>query len=144
MFSLKCQVPLDESIQITNGGTGMHKGNLIFSNSGRASLPPNIALVNPKSPYNSTILLNNYYGRQFNSLNDIKIHPGSGKFFFVDDMYVVCLMPIFTITFMSTNYHKIQIWIPRWSPRRSSHASKPSIPLRSSQRHCKGCCNRFQ
>ncbi|KXN86973.1 Gluconolactonase [Leucoagaricus sp. SymC.cos] len=81
------EVPLDERIQMTNGGTGLYKGNIIFSNSGRASLPPSIALVNPKPPYNSTVILNNYYGRQFNSLNDIRIHPGSGKIFFVDDTY---------------------------------------------------------
>jgi hypothetical protein len=33
------------------------------------------------------VLLNNFFGRQFNSLNDIKVHP-SGKLFFTDVVYV--------------------------------------------------------
>lgn len=70
---------------MTNGGTGPFKGNLVLINSGRGPRPPSIALVNPKPPYNTTTLLNSYYGRQFNSLNDIKVHP-SGKMFFTDVM----------------------------------------------------------
>jgi len=74
---------------MTNGGTGPYYSNLLFINSGRGSgHPPTIALVNPSPPHNSTVLLDNYYGRQFNSLNDIKVHP-SGNIFFTDVMYVV-------------------------------------------------------
>lgn len=77
---------------MTNGGTGPFRNNIILINSGRGPLPPSIALVNPKSPNNVTVLLNNYYGRQFDSLNDIKVHP-SGKLFFTDTMYVnLCLL----------------------------------------------------
>ncbi len=81
------KIPLPDSIQMTNGGTGPFQGNLIFVNSGRGPLAPSLALVNFKPPYNVTVLLNNYYGRQFNSLNDVKVHPQSGKFFFTDQMY---------------------------------------------------------
>ncbi|KAF9451567.1 calcium-dependent phosphotriesterase [Macrolepiota fuliginosa MF-IS2] len=81
------EIPLSDDIQMTNGGTGPFNGNLILINSGRGSLPPSIALVNPKPPHNSTTLLNNYYGRQFASLNDVKVHPGSGKLFFTDTFY---------------------------------------------------------
>jgi gluconolactonase len=68
---------------MTNGGTGPYNGSLLLITSGWGSLPPSLVLVNPRSPYNTTVLLNNYYGRQFNSLNDGKIHP-SGKIFFTD------------------------------------------------------------
>lgn len=51
--------------------------------------PPSITLVNPEPPYNVTVLLNNYFGRQFNSLNDVKIHPKSKAIFFTDPPYVI-------------------------------------------------------
>ena len=78
------QLNLPDNIQTTNGGTGPYHSSLVFITSGRNSIPPSIALVNPRSPYNVTVLLDNYYGRQFNSLNDIKIHRPSGNFLFTD------------------------------------------------------------
>ncbi|KAF8201169.1 hypothetical protein K438DRAFT_1905738 [Mycena galopus ATCC 62051] len=85
-FSSRKQLDLPDTIQMTNGGTGPFRGNLLLITSGRGSLPPSIALVNPNPPHNATVLLDNFYGRQFNSLNDIKIHP-SGKIFFTDTVY---------------------------------------------------------
>ncbi|KAK7050474.1 SGL domain-containing protein [Favolaschia claudopus] len=80
------ELDLPETIQMTNGGTGPFHGNLLLINSGRGPLPPSIAVVNPNPPHNATVLLDNFFGRQFNSLNDIKIHP-SGKIFFTDTIY---------------------------------------------------------
>ncbi|KAK0444224.1 calcium-dependent phosphotriesterase [Desarmillaria tabescens] len=77
---------LPDTIQMTNGGTGPYKSSLLLITSGRGPLPPSIALVNPRPPHNVTVLLDNYFGRQFNSLNDIKVHP-SGKIFFTDVIY---------------------------------------------------------
>ncbi|KAJ6585925.1 D-lactonohydrolase-like protein [Mycena capillaripes] len=76
-------VTLDPSIQITNGATN-YKGQILLVNDGRGNLPPNVVLVNPRPPFNSTVLLDNFFGRQFNSLNDVKIHPTSKKVFFTD------------------------------------------------------------
>jgi len=72
---------------MTNGGTGPFNSSLLIVTSGRGSLPPSVAFVNTLPPYNVTVLLDNYYGRQFASLNDIKIHPTNGKFFFTDVDY---------------------------------------------------------
>ncbi|KAJ7071976.1 D-lactonohydrolase-like protein [Mycena amicta] len=80
------ELNLPDTIQMTNGGTGPFRGNLLLITSGRGNLPPSIALVNPNPPHNTTVLVDNYFGRQFNSLNDIKIHP-SGKIFFTDTVY---------------------------------------------------------
>ncbi|KAG6831539.1 hypothetical protein H0H92_009458 [Tricholoma furcatifolium] len=77
---------LPGTIQMTNGGTGPFNSSLVLITSGRGPRPPSIALVNPNAPNNVTVLLDNFFGRQFNSLNDIKIHP-SGKFFFTDVVY---------------------------------------------------------
>ncbi|KIK57456.1 hypothetical protein GYMLUDRAFT_46348 [Collybiopsis luxurians FD-317 M1] len=81
------QLNLSDSVQMTNGATGPYKSSLLLATSGRGSLPPSLVLVNTLPPYNATVLLDNYYGRQFVSLNDIKVHPTNGKFFFTDVDY---------------------------------------------------------
>lgn len=78
---------LPDTVQMVNGGTGPYKGDLLFVTSGRALLPPSIVRVNPSPPYNATVLLDNFLGRQFNSLNDIKILPGTDIIFFTDPTY---------------------------------------------------------
>ncbi len=83
------QIDLPESIQATNGGTGLFYGNLVLVTDGNGPLPPSLALVNPAPPYNATVLLDNFFGRQFNSLNDVKIYPGSNKLFFTDSTCVL-------------------------------------------------------
>ncbi|PPQ81856.1 hypothetical protein CVT25_013456 [Psilocybe cyanescens] len=80
------QLSLPETVQITNGGTGPFRGSLLLATRGRASLPSALVLVNPKAPNNATVLLDNFFGRQFNSMNDLKIHP-SGNIFFTDDNF---------------------------------------------------------
>jgi hypothetical protein len=61
-------------------------GDLLFVTSGHALLPPSIVRVNPSPPYNTTVILDNFLGRQFNSesLNDIKILPGTDITSFTD------------------------------------------------------------
>ncbi|KAG0697464.1 calcium-dependent phosphotriesterase [Suillus ampliporus] len=78
---------LSDAVQMVNGGTGPYKGDLLFVTSGRALLPPSIVRVNPNPPYNTTVLLDNFLGRQFNSLNDVKILPGTDIMFFTDPAY---------------------------------------------------------
>ena len=59
---------------MTNGGTPFQK-ELLLITSGRGDLPPSLVRVSPYPPYNTTVILDNFFGRQFNSLNDIEIHP---------------------------------------------------------------------
>lgn len=73
--------------QKTWGATGPYKSSIILINSGNVDRPSSIALMNPAPPYNITVLFDNYYGRQFNSLNDGKIHPTSHKIFVTDPTY---------------------------------------------------------
>ncbi|OCB91678.1 D-lactonohydrolase-like protein [Sanghuangporus baumii] len=80
------KVPLSDDVQMNNGGTPFRGQNLLVT-SGRGGLPPSLVLVNPRPPFNSTVLLDNFFGRQFNSLNDVKIHPTSKKIFFTDVAY---------------------------------------------------------
>ncbi|KAI9568697.1 calcium-dependent phosphotriesterase [Boletus coccyginus] len=78
---------LSDDVQLVNGGTGPYKGNLLFVTEGRALLPPSVVLVNPNPPFNTTVLLDNFYGRQFNSLDDVKVLPGTDILFFTDPTY---------------------------------------------------------
>lgn len=72
---------------MANGGSGPYKGSLLYVTCGRGELPPSVTLINPVPPYNSTVLLDNFFGRQFNSIDDVKIHPTSGNIFFTDPSY---------------------------------------------------------
>ncbi|KAH7303910.1 hypothetical protein B0I35DRAFT_364025 [Stachybotrys elegans] len=70
-----------------NGGTN-YKGNFIFAGEGMGSdIAPALYLANPEPPYNTTILINNYYGRQFNSVNDVAVNPWNGDIYFTDVTY---------------------------------------------------------
>lgn len=65
---------------------------------------PALYAVNPVEPYNTTgmlgaltgswfyaysgsVLVNNYFGRQFNSLNDVAVNPRNGDVYFTDTLY---------------------------------------------------------
>ncbi|KAI5885613.1 calcium-dependent phosphotriesterase [Schizophyllum commune H4-8] len=80
-------LPIPETLQNTNGGTGLYFGDILLATSGRGELPPSLVRVNPASPYNTTVILDNFFGRQFNSLNDVKVHPKTGKILFTDVTY---------------------------------------------------------
>lgn len=93
------------------GGTN-YKGNIIFAGEGQGeSVPSALYLMNPVEPYNTTrewaqrdlisqerfenqlranmteVLANNYFGRQFNSLNDVSVNPRNGDIYFTDTQY---------------------------------------------------------
>ncbi|KAH8920765.1 calcium-dependent phosphotriesterase [Atractiella rhizophila] len=70
----------------TNGGTNW-KGKLLFCAQGRNEIAGELALVDPYPPYKKTTVVNNFYGRQFNSPNDVDIHPTSKAIFFTDPLY---------------------------------------------------------
>ncbi|RXK40930.1 hypothetical protein M231_01778 [Tremella mesenterica] len=70
-----------------NGGANF-RGEMIFMAEGMGEhTPPSLCFMNPLPPYNTTVLLNNYFGRQFNSVNDLAIHPKNGKVYFTDVNY---------------------------------------------------------
>ncbi|KAF4455802.1 putative lactonohydrolase [Fusarium austroafricanum] len=70
-----------------NGGTN-YKGQIIFAGEGQGEqIPSALYLMNPEKPYNTTTLLNNYFGRQFNSINDVSVNSRNGDIYFTDTMY---------------------------------------------------------
>ncbi|KAJ5403644.1 SMP-30/Gluconolaconase/LRE-like region [Penicillium cosmopolitanum] len=70
-----------------NGGNN-YRGKLIFAGEGQGNdTAPALYVMNPKEPYDTEILLNNFFGRQFNSLNDVAIHPNNTEVYFTDVPY---------------------------------------------------------
>ena len=69
---------------------------------GQGDDPSQIYYLNPNPPYNTTgesytssdltglikiVILNNYFGRQFNSLNDVAVNPKNKEIYFTDVTY---------------------------------------------------------
>ncbi|KAJ8688954.1 hypothetical protein PTI98_013024 [Pleurotus ostreatus] len=102
-------IDLPSTVLSTNGGTGPFRGSLLFVGDGLGARPPAVTLVNPRPPHNATVLLDNFFGRQFNSLNDVKIHPTSGKIFFSDvpqvDAYFAPRLQLIHIGVSSVDMH---------------------------------------
>jgi gluconolactonase len=70
-----------------NGGTN-YRGQILFAAEGQgAHITSDLIVMNPLEPYNTTVLLNNYFGRQFNSLNDVAINPRNDDIYFTDTLY---------------------------------------------------------
>lgn len=80
-------VPIEPQVINPNGGTN-YKGNMLFTGEGMgANIAPALFAVNPVPPYNSTVLVNNYFGRQFNSLNDVAVNFRNKHIYFTDTVY---------------------------------------------------------
>ncbi|EKV08593.1 Six-bladed beta-propeller, TolB-like [Penicillium digitatum] len=80
-------VPSSPMVLNPNGGTN-YRGLIMFAGEGQGdSEPPALWAMNPKSPFNTSVVLNNYFGRQFNSLNDVAVHPTSKDVYFTDTIY---------------------------------------------------------
>jgi gluconolactonase len=92
-------------------GATLYRGQLLFTGEGQGNnTAPALYVVNPLPPYNSsskctplegppifsgssiglmplTVLVNNYFGRQWNSLNDVAVNPRNGDVYFTDTLY---------------------------------------------------------
>ncbi|UKZ49099.1 hypothetical protein TrVGV298_003338 [Trichoderma virens] len=80
-------VPTEPLVVNPNGGTN-YKGTILFTGEGMGpDVAPALFAVNPVPPYNSTILVNNYFGRQFNSLNDVAVNFKNKHIYFTDTVY---------------------------------------------------------
>ncbi|KAF3811760.1 hypothetical protein GCG54_00014512 [Colletotrichum gloeosporioides] len=80
-------VPSTPQVINPNGGTN-YKGNLVFAGSGQGDrLASALYLMNPVEPYNTTVLVNNFFGRAFNSLNDVAVNPRNLNIYFTDTLY---------------------------------------------------------
>ncbi|KAK1921744.1 hypothetical protein DB88DRAFT_499063 [Papiliotrema laurentii] len=80
-------VDANPAIVNPNGATN-YKGGLVFMGEGQGdNITSAIYYLHPEPPYNTTVLLNNYFGRQFNSLNDVAVSPRTKELYFTDVTY---------------------------------------------------------
>lgn len=80
-------VPSNPQVVNPNGAAN-YRGQIIYMAEGAGpDNTSNLVVMNPVEPYNTTVVLNNYFGRQFSSLNDVAIHPVSKDVYFVDTLY---------------------------------------------------------
>lgn len=68
------------------GGTN-YNGNILICGEGQGKKASALYAINPVAPYNATVLVDNYHGRQFNSLNDVNVNPRNGHIYFTDVTY---------------------------------------------------------
>ncbi|CAO1638097.1 unnamed protein product [Sympodiomycopsis kandeliae] len=79
--------PHSPAVQMMNGGTN-YNGNWLTANTGRgADMPSSLALIDSGNATRVKTLLNNVRGVDFNSLDDLAIHPKSGAIFVTDPYY---------------------------------------------------------
>ncbi|KAG6359995.1 hypothetical protein INS49_011051 [Diaporthe citri] len=80
-------VPSNPQVVNPNGATN-YKGQILYMAEGAgAENTSNAVVMNPREPYNTTVVLNNYFGRQFSSLNDVAVHPVNKEVYFTDTLY---------------------------------------------------------
>ncbi|KAI1142443.1 calcium-dependent phosphotriesterase [Hypoxylon sp. FL0543] len=85
--SVKVQTVDAPAILNSNGATN-YRGQLVYTAEGQGdNKTSQLVVLNPREPYNTTILLNNYFGRQFNSLNDVVVNPRNKELYFTDTLY---------------------------------------------------------
>ena len=73
---------------INSNGAANFRGQFVYAVEGQgADIASTLYLMNPYEPYNSTVLVSSFYGRQFNSLNDVAVNPRNGEIYFTDSLY---------------------------------------------------------
>jgi gluconolactonase len=74
-----------DSVPMANGGVNYSSG-IVFCAQGTLSTPGGLAFMEASPPYHSRFLLQDFYGRPFNSVNDVVVHS-DGSIWFTDPMY---------------------------------------------------------
>jgi len=71
---------------VNANGACHYNDKILFCSQGDLATPSALVLVDPKTS-ESTILLNNFHGRDFNSINDVVVHHARDEIWFTDPTY---------------------------------------------------------
>ena len=77
--------PSTQQVAMANGGVN-YKDGLLFCSQGSLDSPGGLVYVDAKPPYASRMLISSFYGRDFNSVNDVVVHS-DGSIWFTDPIY---------------------------------------------------------
>jgi gluconolactonase len=78
------EIPSD-GVPMANGGIN-YKDGILFCAQGSMTKPGGLYHMSASPPYTSTLLVSSFYGRQFNSVNDVVVHS-DGSIWFTDPIY---------------------------------------------------------
>lgn len=74
-----------ENVTNANGGIN-YKHGILFCAQGDKETPSGLSFMEAEPPYQSSLLLTSFYGRNFNSVNDVVVHS-DGSVWFTDPEY---------------------------------------------------------
>jgi gluconolactonase len=78
------EIPSNE-IPMANGGIN-YKDGILFCAQGSETLPSGLYHMSGSPPYTSKLLISDFYGRPFNSVNDVVVHSDD-SIWFTDPVY---------------------------------------------------------
>lgn len=78
--SATCEKIQTEYVPMANGGVN-YKDGILFCAQGTKSIAGGLAFMSCSPPYKSSMLLTDFYGRQFNSVNDVVVHSDTSIWF---------------------------------------------------------------
>ncbi len=74
-------------IKMANGGVNYKEDSaVLFCAQGNFDTPSGLYVMSVSPPYDTELLVSSFYGRQFNSLNDVVVHT-DGSIWFTDPIY---------------------------------------------------------
>ncbi|KFY88548.1 hypothetical protein V498_06741 [Pseudogymnoascus sp. VKM F-4517 (FW-2822)] len=76
---------IEPGIALANGGVNYREG-ILFCEQGSLTGPGGLVYMKPQQPYETEMIIRDYHGRQFNSVNDVVIH-NDGSIWFTDPAY---------------------------------------------------------
>ncbi|OCL05261.1 calcium-dependent phosphotriesterase [Glonium stellatum] len=80
-----CETIQSDKIRMANGGVNYDDG-ILFCAQGSMRSPSGLYKMSRLPPYESTLLVADFYGRPFNSVNDVVVHS-DGSIWFTDPIY---------------------------------------------------------
>jgi gluconolactonase len=80
-----CEEVNPAGVPYANGAVN-YKDGVLFCAQGTPTSPGGLVYMEPRPPYKTEVILNNYLGRSFNSVNDVIIHS-DGSVWFTDPVY---------------------------------------------------------
>lgn len=82
---VQCEEISTDEVPMANGGVN-YKHGMLFCAQGSRDGPGGLVFMEPEPPYASRALLGSFYGREFNSVNDVVVHL-DGSIWFTDPIY---------------------------------------------------------
>ena len=73
-------------IPMGNGGVNYGKDHVLFCSQGSMTEPSGLYKMSTAAPYKSELLIHDFHGRPFNSVNDVVVHS-DGSIWFTDPIY---------------------------------------------------------